>query len=70
MTAVTTPRLSPSGIDEGERDVDHRAEVGDGDVLVAVWMAAIPFARLRHGSPRTLKTLASAPPPVSVGFRA
>src|SRR3989337_1695577 len=37
-TAETTPRLRLigilGGVDQGERDVDHRVEVGDGDVLV------------------------------------
>src|SRR5262245_307275 len=32
--AVTRPRLSESGIDQRERDVHHRLEVGDGDPLV------------------------------------
>src|SRR4029453_13172879 len=32
--AVTRPRLSPSGIDQRKRDVDHRVDVGDRDVLV------------------------------------
>ena len=30
-----------------------------------VWISAIPFARMTHGSPRVLKTFASAPPPHS-----
>ena len=30
-----------------------------------VWMSVMPFARLTHGSPRSLKTFASAPPPES-----
>src|SRR5438874_9954506 len=36
-TAVTAPRRRLSGtrlLDERERDVDHRLEVGDGDVLL------------------------------------
>src|SRR5438094_7376758 len=33
-TAVTTPRLSESGIDQRQRYVDHRLEVRDGDPLV------------------------------------
>src|SRR5215212_1781869 len=33
VTAVTRPRLSESGIEERQRHVDHRLEVGDGDVL-------------------------------------
>src|SRR5918994_7272056 len=32
--AVTIPRLSVSGIDDRERDLDHRLEVVHGDVLV------------------------------------
>src|SRR4051812_36608901 len=32
-TLVTRPRLSESGIEQRERHVDHRVEVGDGDVL-------------------------------------
>src|SRR5215212_2617847 len=34
VTAVTCPRLSESGIEERERHVDHRFEIGDRDVLV------------------------------------
>src|SRR6266496_5151894 len=32
--AVTLPRLSESGIDQRQRDVDHRVEVCDRDPLV------------------------------------
>ena len=35
-------------LDERERHVDHRLEIGDGDVLVGVWMSIIPFARFTH----------------------
>ena len=31
----------------------------------AVWMSVMPFARLTHARPRSLKTLASAAPPLS-----
>src|SRR5215212_1248329 len=34
VTAVTRPRLSESGIEQRERHVDHRLEIGDCDVLV------------------------------------
>ena len=67
VIAETVPRLSPSGIDQRERHLDHRVEVGDRDVLVGRVDLRIPLARLRQGSPFALKTFASAPPPVSVG---
>ena len=52
-------------VDECQRDLHHRVEVGDRDALVGVWMSVIPFARFTHESPRALKTFASAPPPES-----
>src|SRR5262245_57051510 len=33
-TAVTRPRLSDSAIEQRERDVHHRLDIGDGDVLI------------------------------------
>jgi hypothetical protein len=52
-------------VDDRERDVDHPLEVLDAIRSSGVWMSVIPLARLTHGSPRSLKTFASAAPPES-----
>src|SRR6476620_718846 len=50
-TRETCPRLSESGIDQRERHVDHRLEVGHGDVLVGGMDVGHPVREIHNLEP-------------------
>ena len=68
VIAETAPRLRligiSGGVDQRQGHLDHRLEVVDGDVLVGGVDLHHPVPQVQAREARSLKTLASAPPPV------